>query len=352
MKANPKREWSFGDTVSVEIVLHPKSATRDQLRRLLVASGFKRTKHLWDWPKGSLNYYWFDPNDYRSFEGVEATIYPPSDVKDLERLGHCAWALHTRTRGLTSPADQEQQNRIIRAARQQFGGHFYNDWAGKNRYSQVDPDQRDAAARGIYLTYEFVKYNLAALRLVLPEPSATMEKLIGTNLEVLSCHDPTRILYNALVPFAVAALEHFFSQCFKILLRYDPQARDRLRQQTRKIDLPDVLAIEARAKTIEDVVADWYSFQSIASIHTAFSEWFKIDFWKLLRRRRRIGTRLPMLEKHLDQLIEFRHGIVHQFSLDVGLRKHQIEEILDLALAVTEAFVEYLEKAREKPIRD
>ena len=39
-------------------------------------------------------------------------------------------------------------------------------------------------------------------------------------------------------------------------------------------------------------MADWYSFQNIASIHTAFSDWFGIEFWKLLRRRRKIGKRI------------------------------------------------------------
>jgi len=340
------------ESVSIEVVLHPKNASRDQLRELLTEFRFAPTEHLWDWPKGSLNYHWFDHTDYRSFDGVEATIYPPSDAKRIKQLGSCPWALHTRTRASASPSDKEQQNSIIRIARQKFGGNFYNDWYGKNRYTPVAPDPRDTAARGMYLAYEFVRHNISAVRFALPEPNEGFEKLVGTKVEALSTLDPTRVLYNGLVPFAVAALEHFFSQCFKILLKYEPRARERLKLQTRKIDLADVLAIEAGAKTIEDIVADWYSFQNIASIHNAFSDWFKIDFWKILRRRRKIGGRLPILEKRLNQLIQFRHGIVHGLSVDTELRKQQIQEILDLALAIIDTFVDYLEKERGKPIRD
>lgn len=249
-------------------------------------------------------------------------------------------------------ADIAKQNETIRAARRSFGGHFYNDWHGKGRYTPVREDGRDAPARGIYLDYEFVMRNIKAVRFALPEPSEQLESLVGTKLEALSTVDPTRVLYNALVPFTVAALEHFFSQCFKILLRYDISARIRLEKQTRKVDLSDVLAIEGRTKTIEDVIADWYSFQNIASIHNAFHEWFGIDVWKLLRKRKKIGKHIALLERQLDQLIKFRHSLIHGLSIDVELRKHQIQELLDLSAAVIDIFVDHLEKKYGKPIRD
>ena len=59
-----------------------------------------------------------------------------------------------------------------------------------------------------------------------------------------------------------------------------------------------------------------------------------------------------LLESHLNQLIEFRHGIVHRLSLNIELRKPQIEEILDIALTIIDTFVDYLEKDRSKSIRD
>jgi len=338
--------------MSIEVVLHPRNATRDQLRRFLVQRGYRATRHLWDWPKGSLNYYWFDDTDYRSFVGVEANIYPPTKENQLEELGYCDWALHTRTREFASPVDKEEQNAVIRLARKMVGGSFYNDRHGKNRYTPTEKDRRDAPARGIYLTYELVTQDITAVRFALPEPTEGMEKLVGTKLEALSTADPVRVLYNALVPFAVAALEHFFSQCFKILLRYDKAARKRIEKQTRKVELSDVLAIEVGAKTIEDVIADWYSFQNISSIHNAFSDWFGIDFWKLLRQRKKVGRRISLLESRLNQLIEFRHGVVHRLSIDVEMRKQQIQEVLDLALAVIEVFVDHLEKNNGKCIHD
>ena len=338
--------------MSVEIVFHPKGCpSRNELRKLLIDFGFEPTTHLWNWPEGSLHFRWYNEVDYQSFNGVEATIFTPSEEMK-ENLGDCVWALHTRTRASASPADKNQQNNLVRGARAHFGGNFYNDWFGRNRYTKVDPDPRDAAARGIYLGYELVTHNIHAVQFALPNPVEGLEQLAGTKLDPLSEADPTRVLYNALVPFAVAAFEHFFTHCFKVLLRYDSQAQERLKDQSKKVELTDVLSIQSGAKKIEDVVADWYSFQNINSVHKAFQEWFGIDIWKILRRKKKIGRRLRFLDVQFKQLIDIRHGVIHRFLIDRQLRKEDINEVFDLVITVIDIFVDHLEHTRGKPIRD
>ena len=337
--------------MSIEIIFHPKNSSKSQLRKLLIELGFKPTKHLQNWPKGSLHFGWFNSEDYLSYDGVEATIHPPHEDEKAE-LGDCAWALHTRTRSSASPADRKQQNNVIRLARSKFGGNFYNDWFGRNRYIKVEDDYRDAPSRGIFLVYEYVTNNIRAVQFVLPEPNEILEQFIGTNLEPLSEIDPTRVLYNAMIPFVVAALEHFFSCCFKILLQYDPKAQERLKRQRRKIEMSDVLLVQSRKKTVEDVVVGWYSFQNINSIHNAFKEWFDIEFWNILRQKKKVGRRLKNLEIQLQQLIDIRHGVVHQFSVDQKLRKEGVQEMLDLALSVIDTFIDYLERKEGKLIRE
>ena len=337
--------------MSIEVVLYPDCVDKDTLCRYLRAFNFEPCDHLWDWPKGSQHFHWFESDNFRSFDGVEATVYPTRD-KEREDYPQSTWALHTRTRTSASASDKEQQNDVIRSARKQFGGCFVNDCYGKNRYTPITSDPRDSVARGIYLSYEHVRTKISAVKLTLPKPHESFENLIETDLKVLSQLDQTRVLYNALVPFALAAVEHFFSQSFKILLKYDENAQTCLLKHHRKLEIGDVVAIRDGFKTLEDVVASWYSFQSIASIHAAYKEWLNIDFWAILRRRRKVGIRLPVLERQLDHLIEFRHGVVHRFDIDSEFRKEQIEEILDLVMVIIDEFVIHLEKVRGVPIRD
>ena len=337
--------------MSIEIVLYPDRADRRTLCGHLRAFDFEPCEHLWDWPKASRHFHWFERGDFRSFDGVEATVYPARDA-EKKRYPKSTWILHTRTRIWASVSDREQQNSVIRSARRQFGGCFVNDSHGKNRYTPIAPDHRNPAARGIYLSYERVRERVSAVRYALPKPQEDLERLVGTDLEALAKADPTRILYNALIPFAVAAIEHFFSQAFKILLRYDEEAQSRLLDHNRKLDIVDVVSIRDGSKTLEDVVASWYSFQSIARIHAAFREWLGIDFWSILRRRRKIGRRLPLLERKLNQLISFRHGVVHRFDVDMELTREQMEEILELVTVIIDEFVSHLEIARGIRIRD
>jgi hypothetical protein len=339
--------------MSIEIILHTQAKRREDISRVLKTLGYQPSNHLWEWPTGSMHFAWFEAKDFLSYNGVEATVYKPSE--DHHQLGNCLWALHTRTTISASPADKNQQDATIRAIRADFGGNFYNDWRGRNRYTNTSPDGRDAVARGIYLAYSGIHDRLRAVRFATPSLSPQMEKLAADKtFGVLAQTDPNRVLYNALVPFAVATLEAFFSRTFKILLQYDNKAQERLAKQSRKIDMPDVMAIRDGSKSLEDVVADWYSFQNLDSIHSAFSEWLRIDFWKIIRtgKKRKIGNTVALLEERMNQIIQFRHGVVHRMELDATLDKNGIDNIYATTMAVIDAFVDHLEQSRGVPIRE
>ena len=181
--------------MSVEIVLHPERGTKAELESFLKNLGYEPCEHLWSWPKGSLNFHWFEINEYRSYDGVEATISKPT-ADEQKKLGKCAWSIHTRTRSSASPDDRSHQNKTIRDARLLFGGSFYNDWHGKNRYTPVEPDGRDAIARGLYLARSQVMHNISFVILSLPEgrqikrePKTAKQRQIA---DYLGTSDPTR----------------------------------------------------------------------------------------------------------------------------------------------------------------
>lgn len=336
--------------MSIEITFHPETSDKRALKALLAELGFEPTEHMWDWPKGSMHFGWFSDVEYQSYDGVEATIFPPS--KALEAGSPpCAWALHTRTRSSASPADRERQNLVVRTARARFGGSFYNDSAGKNRYTKVNDDGRDAPGRGIYLAYASVQESLKSARHAVPEPTPAFEEFVGTRLEPIATLDPQHILYNALVPVAVAAVEHFLSRSFKALLEFDPRTREQLLQKSRRVGMTEVLSIADGEMSIEDVVVGWYRFQNLDSIQRAFSEWFGIDFRAALRGRKRIGRRVVNLDAELGRMIDARHGVIHRLDIDTSLRKQGAGELLDTAMAVIDAFVDHLESQRSMRIR-
>lgn len=335
--------------MSIELVLYPKKATKEKLRSLLISLGCFKTGHLWPWPEGSIHYAWYEDTDFQSTDGVETTVFP-LDEDRRRQFKAAPWALHTRTRASASSFDRAKQNEIIRAARRAFGGTFTNDWYGTNHYTPTEHDPRTPAGRGIAAAYAFAEQQIKSVQFALPKPLS--DPPAGAPDAVLARYDPTRVLYNALVPFAVAILEYFFSQTFKVLLRYDQRAQAKLREQQRRVDVADLLAVAAQERRVEDVVASWYSFQSIASIHAAYKDWFNIDLRRLLRRRRKIGRQIRFLDDQLERIIQLRHGVVHRLELDLDISRDQIDAILEAALLLMQTMILFLERDSGIQIQD
>ena len=156
--------------------------------------------------------------------------------------------------------------------------------------------------------------------------------------------DPNRVLLNGLLPFLVAAIEHFFRECFEILLKYDDGARAILENQNRKISFAEASALTRNQLTIERIASDWYSFQNLDSVQKAFKEVFGIDVWKAIRRRKKIGKRMPILSDALKNLIGARHGVVHHFTLDRSLDRNEFIALLHLVRALIEIMGEEFER--------
>ena len=337
--------------MSIEVTFHPANCSKSELRAYLLSNGFTPTEHLWDWPSGSIHFEWYDEQDFKSYDGVEATIFPPSE-EFVSELGECDWALHTRTRSSASPIDREVQNSVIRNARRRFGGNFYNDSIGKNRYIQIESDGRDAQSRGIYLAYESIAQSISRLRFAIPQESKQFDNLYGTKFEPFTQSDPVKILYCALIPFAVAALEEFLKRCFVILLKYDSSAYEKIERESKKVEILDVIELASSRLTLEEIVASWYSFQNLNSTNAAFKRFCAIDFRRLLHKRRKIGSKIVFVDVQLENLIKERHELVHEFNWDPFARKSKIENALDLVQAVIEIFVDFLEQDQSLTIRD
>ena len=136
--------------MSVETWLAPERAPKEQLCALLRARGYERFEHhFFLWPEGTASYYWRDDTDYRSASGVEADVYWQADEGSQPGDGKGRWALHTRTRASASSFDLMEQNELVREARRAFGGSFYNDAYGRNRYTPVARDVTPPAVRGV-----------------------------------------------------------------------------------------------------------------------------------------------------------------------------------------------------------
>ncbi len=308
---------------------------------MLKSLGYVRGENVFfPGPPGTLSFFWSEPKDFLSAAGIDASVLPlDAEGKQAWNTSN-DWAVRTRTSISASTYDQEFQNHTVRRIRRAFGGTFYNDHFGHNRYIQVPPDDSTPASRGISGSLSRVLQDLRALEHVVP---AEMFKSLNTPqgvitddndktgiLKITRQMDPSRVLYNALVPFLVAAIEHAFRGTFEILLKYDAKAQRALDDMGRKVSYSDASAVARGDLTIERIASDFFSFQNLDSVQKAYKEVLSIDIWAAVRRRRRVRKKMPLLSEALKDLIGTRHGIVHQFSLNRDLDREGFLHLIAL----------------------
>jgi len=324
-----------------DLTLYPKKASKKDLKKYLEDLGFTRCDHFWDWPKGTLNYSWFDYNDFKSIDGVSADIYPASE-DEIHITGN-SWALHVRNVYSASWHDVKMLNNVLKGARKLFGGTIQGDY-GTNRYAPLWDDDSTPISRGVSAIYNHVQQEIFAVKFALPNPSIKQLKRTDEHfddfVEYANSIDPSRVIYNGLIPFAVSMFEYFFSQIFQILIAYDKYALEKRNSHKQKLDFSTLLEVSNKVKTIENVIAENYTFQNLNQLNKAYKDWLNIDVKNILYKKKKVGNRITFLENRISDIIQYRHGIVHHFSIDRSLTKEDYIHILE---AVEKSIIELLD---------
>jgi hypothetical protein len=341
--------------MSIEVWQFPQAASKEELVDLLQSLGYEAGENLFrPGPPGTISLFWFERQDFISITGVDASVFPLSKQGKKAWNTSNGWAVRTRTSISASSFDKEFQNDTVRAIRRAFSGRFYNDHFGLNRYTVLESTRSTPASRGIYGVVSRIFNDLDSLEHALPDefiktlttPAGEItDETDRTGILGFSKRlDPSRVVYNALIPFLVAAIEHFFRESFEILLKYDQSAQKAMEEQNKKLSFSEAAALVRGELTIERIVSGWYSFQNLNSIQKAFKDVLGIDVWKTIRRRKKVRAKIPMLSTSLENLIGARHGVVHRFSLDRNLNREGFLDLVHLVRALLEISAEEFER--------
>ena len=354
--------WSTRDLIQLDnasmgrdLTLYPDKASKRDLKVYLEGLGFQKCKHLWNWPAGTLNYSWFDEEDFRSIDGVSADVYPVSG-DELQVTGN-EWALHVRNLYSASWHDVSMLNNVLRGARKLFGGTIKGDYR-TNRYAPLWKDDSTPISRGVTAIYQRVDQELSAIKFALPEPSMQLPTPKDTDakmrdfVELTRSLDPSRVIYNGLVPFAVSMFEYFFSRVFRVLITYDEFACKKKESHNLRVDFSTLLEVSKREQTVEDVIAEAYTFQNLNQLNKAYKDWLNIDVRKILFKKKRIGRSVRLLENRIAEIIQYRHGVVHDFEIDRSLTRDDYIAILDAIETAIKEFLAFLERKYTMAIVD
>lgn len=214
----------------------------------------------------------------------------------------------------------------------------------------LSKDESTPISRGVSAVFQHVSQALQAVKYSLPDSQMsrplveTTDKKMRDFVEFTQSQDPARVIYNGLVPFAVSMFEYFFSSLFRVLIAYQSLCFGKAGITQPRVEFATLLQVGNGKRTIEDVIADAYTFQNLGQLNKAYRDWLNIDARAILFKKKRIGNRVAFLENRLEEITQYRHGVVHHFALDQSLTKDGYIAILDAVEASITEFVDFLEK--------
>jgi len=341
--------------MSLEITLYTKNSTKRNLVDELKALGYVRTKSIFDAlnTKDDLNYIWFTDKDYESFTGVEADIRIARE-EEKKKYDCSTWILHTRTLSSGSYKDKEKQNQTIKHIRKLSGGTFYNDWYGTNKYIKLaDYPMLTAPERGLLLLKENITNKISTLKVTLKGyPDSIIKADINTIQDksfqdFLRSSEPSLTLYNAMFPFLVSMIEFMFKESFLIMIKYSKEAQSVIDEENIKVHLKDVIQVSEGKLTIEDIIADSFTFQNLGQVNRAFNKYLNIDIARILSRKKKVDNKFIRIYQKIEDIINIRHSIVHHFGFYDELDKKKFLEYLNIVEATLYEFTNYLHNNTE-----
>lgn len=308
-----------------DLRLYTDSASKSDLVSLIRSFGkVSTTEHLWDWPKGSVHLHWFDEDDYKSTTGVELTVFPMRD--DEKEFSAGEWAMHARNTYSATWHDVDMLNKFLRKARKEFGGNIIGDY-GKNRYAPLWEDESTPMSRGYTWVLKMAHDNLSLMSVSLPKERDVHPDMDEITRNLLESLEPLRMIYNGLIPFLISILEFYLKNILIISLRYDDRANEKVKLYMEEMNLTQDDAINKIANSI--------SFQDLRNVKRAFMKWLDVDIKSLLVESS-VNTEATLWGQ-LNELIKYRHDIIHEMGVDRSLSRDKFLgwlEIVDKTLKV------------------
>lgn len=293
-----------------------QGTSADKVSELVRLLGFDRQASYNSEELGRItNYFWFDQEEYRSWSGVELSVYKEDGLICVE----------TRTPMSRSYFDLEQQNKTIKTFRRLFGGTFETD-EGKSRYLRPERGPPQPAESGCHVAFQRFGSNLISAHAYVMnrEFKGTFPRK-SSGFWFFDEKNPWIISNNLLLPYLVALLEDYFKSTFIALLKSSDRKVSFMKSG--RISSEHLGQISAGERTVEEAIAENLSFQRLSSVCKHFDGLDKrTDFGGILRKPYR--RRKQSLFESIESIVTKRHDLIHRGRFDLSLSDQSVNRSL------------------------
>ena len=258
------------------------------------------------------SFHWFNRKDYKSWYGVELSVYEHEGQIRVE----------TRTNISRSYYDLEHQNKTIQLIRKYFKGEFYTD-EGKSRYLNVDTPPPEHSQSGCHLAFSAFGSNLIRVAQYIEARNFGTKKLEPTGVHWIDRTNPNLLSNLLVLPFIASIAEDYWKSTYIALFKYCENKEAILKSN--RISAERLAQISNNEISIEEAFAESISFGRISIVCKHFKAIDKkLDFAGVLMKpyKRRKKT----LFDSLEELTDIRNQIIHQASSPIMIDDDYIKE--------------------------
>ena len=310
------------------------------VRELIALLGYISVNDKLKVPNRKYSMMWFDDSDYKSWAGVELSIY-----KEKERI-----IVTTRSRTARSYWDLIHQNRTIKLLKDLFGGSFVTD-EGRNRYAYPSDKPPSPISSGCYLArWRFHNALMFPFMYMPYRPDGQNARPDLTGLELIDSLNPRFFANALLIPYLTAIWEEYFRSTFVVLLRYSEHRQSAIKKA--RLTHHHLESIASGELSIEQAIAESLSFQRPSNIVEHFNPVEpNLDIMSPLRKPYR--RRKKNLFCSVEEVVETRNQFVHSGEVGIHITDNEIDKIKkDFEVAVDRTYEHLGQYFEFKPIRN
>ena len=320
----------------------PKGTSLTKVTEVVELLGYRRVRDPLQVADRIHSMVWYDDTDFRSYTGVELSIY--RNTKGELRV-------ETRSTASRSYWDLKHQNRTLKLLRSLIGGDFLTD-AGRNRYWHPEGEPPRPIFSGCYLArWQFHNASIKPfIYLDFRKLEGNLAKEVPTGFDLFDEFNPRLFSNNLVIPYIAAIWEDYFRSSFVALLKYT--ARREAVFKRARFTQQHLEAIATTKQSVEEAFADSLTFQRPSTIHKNYCLLDPgLDLAGSLRKPYR--RRSVSLYKSIEAYIDIRNEFVHAGTMDTTLTDQKLETILeDFKVAVDRAYELFANHYNFTPIRD
>lgn len=91
-------------------------------------------------------------------------------------------------------------------------------------------------------------------------------------------------------------------------------------------------------------------FQNIKSINRAYKKWLEIDILSAICKKKKVGNNIIRVYSAIEEIIEQRHLLVHEFLLDYSIDKEKFLNYIITIEKLIRIVIEYIEETKQLQI--